>query len=81
MATHSSILAWRIPGHRSLVGYSPKGYKESDMTEGIADTHTHTHTHTYEHIYQGLKNMVIQKPMLLNIYIIQYTHKFNTMEI
>ena len=26
MATHSSILAWRIP----LVGYSPKGHKESD---------------------------------------------------
>ena len=23
MATHSSILAWRIPGQRSLVGYSP----------------------------------------------------------
>ena len=22
MATHSSILAWRIPGLRSLVGYS-----------------------------------------------------------
>ena len=23
MATHSNILAWRIPGERSLVGYSP----------------------------------------------------------
>ena len=22
MATHSSVLAWRIPGQRSLVGYS-----------------------------------------------------------
>ena len=29
----SSILAWRIHGQRSLVGYSPWGYKESDMTE------------------------------------------------
>ena len=29
MATHSSILAWRIPWtERSLVGYSPKGRKE-----------------------------------------------------
>ena len=28
MATHSSILAWKI-----LVGYSPWGHKESDMTE------------------------------------------------
>ena len=30
MATHSSILAWRIHGQRSLVGYSPWGHKESD---------------------------------------------------
>ena len=33
MATHSSILAWRIHGKRSLVGYSPWGHKESDTTE------------------------------------------------
>ena len=46
MATHSSILAWRIPwmenlmdgeshGRRSLVGYSPRGHKESDTTEQL----------------------------------------------
>ena len=34
MATHSSILAWIIPWtERSLVGYSPWGRKESDVTE------------------------------------------------
>ena len=33
MATHSSTLAWRIHGQRSLVGYSPRGHKELDMTE------------------------------------------------
>ena len=33
MATHSSILAWRIPWTESLVGYSPRGCKESDTTE------------------------------------------------
>ena len=33
MATHSSILAWSIPGQRSLVGYSPRCYKESDTTD------------------------------------------------
>ena len=33
MATHSSILAWRIHGQRRLVGYSPWGCKELDMTE------------------------------------------------
>ena len=35
MATHSSILAWRIHGQRSLVGYSPWGHKESDTTERL----------------------------------------------
>ena len=33
MATHSSILAWRIHGQRSLVSYSPQGLKESNMAE------------------------------------------------
>ena len=33
MATHSSILAWRIHGQRSLAGYSPRGWKESDTTK------------------------------------------------
>ena len=32
-ATHFSILAWRIHGQRSLVGYSPWGRKEADITE------------------------------------------------
>ena len=40
MATHSSILAWRIPGTGSLVGYSPWGRKESDMTERLHFTYT-----------------------------------------
>ena len=35
MATHSSILAWKIHGRRSLVGYSPRGCKESDTTERL----------------------------------------------
>ena len=35
MATHSSILAWEIHGQRSLVGYSPWGRTESDMTEQL----------------------------------------------
>ena len=33
MAILSGILAWRILEQRSLVGYSPQGHKESDMTE------------------------------------------------
>ena len=33
MATHSNTLAWEIPWTEVLVGYSPWGYKELDMTE------------------------------------------------
>ena len=35
MATHSSILAGESHGQRSLVGYSPRGRKELDMTERL----------------------------------------------
>ena len=35
MAIHSSTLAWKTHGQRSLVGYSPWGHKESDMTERL----------------------------------------------
>jgi len=35
VTTHSSILAWRIHGQRSLVGYSPGGVTESDTTERL----------------------------------------------
>ena len=33
MATHSSILAWKIHGQRSLVNYSPWGPEELATTE------------------------------------------------
>ena len=33
MATYSTILNWELHGQRSLVGYSPWGCKESDITE------------------------------------------------
>ena len=41
MATHSCILAWAIPWIEELVGYSPLGHKELDMTE-------HTHIREYK---------------------------------
>ena len=40
LSSHSSILAWRIHGQRSLVGYSPWGCKESDMIEKLTLSHT-----------------------------------------
>ena len=33
MATHSSILAWKIRGQRSLAGYRPQGCEELDATK------------------------------------------------
>ena len=33
MATHSSILAWRIPWTEEPYGLRPHGQKELDMTE------------------------------------------------
>ena len=39
MATHSSILARRIPWAEEPAGYSPWGRTESDMAEGLPLTH------------------------------------------
>ena len=40
MATHSSILAWRIHGQRSLAGYSPWRRKELDTNEQFSLSYT-----------------------------------------
>ena len=45
MATHSSILAWRIHGQRSLVAYSPWGHKESDTAEATGHACMYTYVH------------------------------------
>ena len=39
MATHSSILAWRIPWTEEPADYSLEGRKELDMTEVTEHTH------------------------------------------
>ena len=44
MATHSSILDWKIPWTEDLMDFSAWGHKESDTTE-------HTHTYVYIHMY------------------------------
>ena len=53
MATHSSVLAWKIPrifllGWRSLADYSPWGRKESDTTEQL---HTALHNLVPDRVY------------------------------
>ena len=36
MATHSSILAWKIPWTEEPVGYGPESHKEPDVTEQMS---------------------------------------------
>ena len=42
MATHSSILAWRIPWSKEPDRVQSMGSKELDTTEQLIHTHTHT---------------------------------------
>ena len=46
MATHSSILAWRIPWTEEPAGLQSMDRKELDMTEQLTNTQAHTHIHT-----------------------------------
>ena len=39
MATHSSILFWKIPQTEQPMGYSPWGLKELDVTERLKHMH------------------------------------------
>ena len=55
MATHSSILAWRIPmDKRSLVSYSQWGCKELDRTEQLS---TNTEQNIYD--FDGIKESYV----------------------
>ena len=68
MATHSSILAWRIPWtsdhymaslpcQRNLSGYSPWGRKESDMTEQPSK-HAHAPVPTFPGLIESQDSTV-----------------------
>ena len=56
MATHSSILAWRIPWTVEPGGLQSTGLQESDMTEGT------WHAHTQEMSRQGKAHVVELAP-------------------
>ena len=47
VATHSSILAWRIPWMEELSGLQSTGHKESDMTERLHFTFTFKRSRRY----------------------------------
>ena len=53
MAAHSSILAWESHGQRTLVGYSPWGHKESDMTKRLS-VHTQIQIHLLKRRVQNI---------------------------
>ena len=56
MATHSSILAWRIPRTEEPGGLQSIGSQKSrtglNQLSMQAYTHTHTHTHRYAYTYK-----------------------------
>ena len=54
MATHSSTLAWKFHGLRSLVGYSPWGCKVLDTTEQL-HFHFQMKAHTKNTIFENIK--------------------------
>ena len=56
MATHSSILAWRIPWTEEPGGYSPWGHKETDTT-----AYTHTHTHVRNTLFKETELTVLKE--------------------
>ena len=57
MATHSSIHAWKSLWTKELVGYSPRGHKESDTTERLHFTSLHFRLERASLVTQLVKNM------------------------
>ena len=49
MATHSSILAWKIPWTEEPGGLQSMGSQKSRRRQSDAHTHTHTHPHPHTH--------------------------------
>ena len=64
MATHSSILAWRIPWTEEPGGlYSPWGHKESDMTERLHSHFSNLEKHFFFFFHkESLGKMRTERP-------------------
>ena len=50
MATHSSILAWRLPMDRVAWRVTVHGVAESDMTEVTYNAHTVSYSEVYAYL-------------------------------
>ena len=64
MATHSSILAWRIPRTEEPGQLQSMGSHRvrQELPTHIYYTHTHTHTHLTIHIVGGISHDVNPSP-------------------
>ena len=81
MATHSSVLAWRIPGTGSLVGCRLWGHTESDTTEATQQQQQQYINNSYL-IFKvnNLHIVSILKQFLENTCIFSKTHKHRAKE-
>ena len=57
MATHSSILAWRIPWTEELSGLQSTGRKDSDTTERL---HFHFHFNKSHNYPVNINNVYVK---------------------
>ena len=62
MATHSSILAWRIPWTEEPGGYSPRVRKESDTSEQL-------HFHFQGYYLQAIRNLYLFQKFFLWVFL------------
>ena len=56
MATHTSVLGWRISGTGSLVGCCLWGRTESDTTEATQLQHQQRQTQSLKKLLEGLED-------------------------
>ena len=66
MATHSSILAWRVPSTEEPGGlYSPWDHKELDMTEQLSTEHILSKIFSVKFGRHDFKNILLVYPKSL----------------
>ena len=67
MATHSSVLTWKIPWTEESGSYSPWGHKELDKTEQLPDYHTWpSDLQNYHPINMGFKLLTVWQWKTIN---------------
>ena len=79
MATHSSILAWRIPWTEEPGGLHSWGRKESDTTEQLSTAQHSICVYTFVHVCIN-KCTCMYTCLWTNMTLYTYTHRFFTAE-